>query len=367
MRSLQKVLHITHFEFYNFLFWSLLCVFEISKNYSFILYNNIPFETEKLIILTVSRYIIYWLLSYWIFDQYLKTRQKRKSRFIVYHTITGLAYSITHKIMSDITGILLERLFLGQDFGDFSEILSQWKSLFFDIPGNFIFYWGILLILLGLDYYRKFVDEHTRYLEMESQLSRAQLESLKMQLNPHFLFNALNTIAMMVRKGEKETAVNMISGLSDMLRQSLETESNQFVTLKEETDLLKKYLMIESERYRDRLVIEWQVEDEFLPYKVPSLILQPIVENAFKHGISKNVGRSVLKISVKRKNSTLIMEVFNTGSYLPINWDLSKNKGVGLANTINRLMKLYNKDYKIQISENNRGVAVTVQIPIIYN
>jgi len=365
MRNLQKVLHINNFQLYNFLFWLLLCLFEISKTYSFIYFYDYPFKAEQLYIWPISRYLIYWILSYWLFDIYLKTRQKRKVEFIVYNIIAGLFYSVIHKVLSDISGVLLQRLFLGQESGNFTDVTSRWVSIFFDIPGNFIFYWGIIILLLGLDYYRKFVDEHTRYLEMESQLSRAQLKSLKMQLNPHFLFNAFNTISMMVRQGKGDTAVVMISGLSDMLRHSLVTEPKQFVPLEEEIDLVEKYLLLESERYKDRLTIEWDIEPSLSKLLVPSLILQPIVENAFKHGISKNIGKSLLQIRVKKDDQVLTLEVFNTGSYLPINWDINKNKGLGLANTINRLVKLYKKDYKIQIMERDQGVAVLVKIPVI--
>jgi len=364
MRNLQKVLHIDNFQLYNFLFWALLCSFEISKIYAFNYFYSYSLKGEHLIIWPISRYLMYWILSYWIFDLYLRTRQLKRYQFITYHAIAAVIYSIIHKILSDITGILLQRLFLGQDSGDFMEVVSRWRSVFFDIPGNFIFYWGILILLLGLDYYRKFVDEHTRFLEMESQLSKAQLKSLKMQLNPHFLFNAFNTISMMVRQQKGEVAVKMISGLSDMLRQSLVLEPKQFVTLKEELELLEKYLMLESERYKDRLTIEWEVDESLQHLMVPSLVLQPIVENAFKHGISKNTGKSLLKILVVREGEQLVLEVFNTGSYLPINWDIDKNKGLGLANTLNRLIKLYKSNYKIQITERDRGVAVQVKIPL---
>jgi LytS/YehU family sensor histidine kinase len=170
---------------------------------------------------------------------------------------------------------------------------------------------------------------------------------------------------MMVRQGKGETAVGMISGLSDMLRHSLVNEPKQFVTLEEEIDLVEKYLMLESERYKDRLTINWEIDPSLSKLLVPSLILQPIVENAFKHGISKNIGKSILQISVKEEDQLLTLEVFNTGSYLPINWDINKNKGLGLANTINRLIKLYKKDYKIQITERDQGVAVLVKIPVI--
>ena len=185
-----------------------------------------------------------------------------------------------------------------------------------------------------------------------------------MQLHPHFLFNAFNTIAMMVRKSKQEEAIKMISSLSDMLRQSLSKETSQFVKLEEEIKLLKNYLAIESQRYKDRITINWDLDNSLNSFEVPSFVLQPIVENAFKHGISRNLGHSTLEISSRRSKNGIELEIFNTGSNFPENWEFQKDKGIGLANTSTRLMELYNKDIRFLITEKEDGVSVLLHLPV---
>ncbi len=289
MRNLQKVLHIQNFYIYNVIFWVILCIFDIFRTYSFINFFDLSYESENLILWPISKYVIYWLLSYWIFDIYLKTRKKSLAKFIALHLLTGLGFAILHRLISDIAGILLQRLFFTQSSGSLSDILDNLNSLILEIPSNIIIYGMVVTILLGLDYYRKFVDEHIRFIELESRLGSAQLKSLKMQLHPHFLFNAFNTIIMMMRQSKNEVAIKMTTGLSDMLRHSLAKEPQQFVKLKEEIELIEKYLLIESERYKERLNIIWEIDESLLNHIVPSMILQPIVENVFKHGIEKNL------------------------------------------------------------------------------
>ena len=279
------------------------------------------------------------------------------------HITAGILFAIIHKVISDISGVLLQRLLIGQESVNFNDILSSWRTIFFDLPANFIVYWLVITILLSLDYYRKFIDEHIRFLELGNRLNTAQLSTLKMQLHPHFLFNAFNTISMMIRQKNSDKAIRMVSGLSDMLRHSLTNEPQQYVTLKDEIELVKKYLFIEYERYKDRLEIEWDVEETLLSSEVPALILQPIVENAFKHGISKSIGPSKLIIQIFREKNLVVLEVFNSGSSIPSYFDISQGKGVGLSNTIERLTKLYGGDFKVQISNKNQGISVMIKIP----
>lgn len=260
--------------------------------------------------------------------------------------------------------MLLERLFLELESKTWSELLSLFDKTYFDILGSIFIYWLIVLILIGLDYYRKFNDQNTKRLELEGELSKAQLKSMKMQMNPHFLFNAFNTISMMVRQKKTDEAIDMIGGLSDMLRLSLNKDLKQFVCLKEEVELVRKYLAIESLRYKDRLSIVWDLDDEALTCKVPNFVLQPIVENAFKHGISKTLGDALLKISVSTEKEHINVEVFNSGTGLPVNWELQKDKGIGLANTIERLLKLYQESFKFVIDEHDEGVSVILKLPI---
>jgi LytS/YehU family sensor histidine kinase len=275
-----------------------------------------------------------------------------------------MLFGIIHKFLSGIIGLLLERLFLEAETKSWRELIELWGNTYFDVLGSIFIYWLVLFILVGLDFYRRFNDQNTKRLELEGALGKAHLKSMKMQMNPHFLFNAFNTIAMMVRQNKNEDAVDMIGGLSDMFRLSLNKDLRQFVPLSEEVELLKKYLAIESLRYQDSLRIEWNIDDRVLNYQVPNFVLQPIVENAFKHGISKTLGKALLSISVYLQKDQLVLEVFNSGTGFSPNWELQRDKGIGLSNTIDRMLKLYKESFKFVIEEHDGGVSVILKLPI---
>lgn len=372
MTGIERTLQLKNFLVYNFVFWMVLCLWDIIKTFAFSINFDLPFELSNIIRWPVSTYIGYWILSYFIFDVYQKTRSRKKYPFFMSHLVASVFFGIIHKLLSATIGLLLERLFLETESKTWRALIDLLDKTYFEIFGSMFIYWLVLIILIGLDYYRKFNDQHTRRLELEGELGKAQLQSMKMQMNPHFLFNAFNTISMMVRQKKSEEAVDMIGGLSDMFRLSLNKDLKQFVLLREEVEILKKYLSIESLRYKDRLEIIWDIDEKALAYQVPNFILQPIVENAFKHGISKTLGEAVLRISIKVKKSVssagkyeIIMDIFNSGTGFPSNWELQKDKGIGLANTIERMLKLYKESFKFVIDEHNDGVSVILKLPIL--
>ena len=364
MTGIERTLQLKNLLIYNFVFWTVLCMWDIIKTISFSTGFDLAFAPSNLIRWPISNYISYWILSYLIFDFYQQSRKFRKWIFLAFHISASLLFSIIHKILTGIIGLLLERLFLEAETKSWRELIDLWQQTYFDVPGSMIIYWLVILILIGLDYYRKFNDQNTRRLELEGELGKAQLKSMKMQMNPHFLFNAFNTIAMMVRQKKNDEAVDMIGGLSDMFRLSLNKDLRQFVPLSEEVDLLKKYLAIESLRYQDRLRIEWNIDNSVLNDHVPNFVLQPIVENAFKHGISKTLNHALLSISVYHEDGQLVLEVFNTGAGLSANWELQRDKGIGLSNTIDRMLKLYKESFKFVIEEHDDGVSVILKLPI---
>ncbi len=364
MTGIERTLQLKHFLVYNFVFWVVLCLWDIIKTFSLSINFDIPFQLSNIIRWPISHYLGYWILSYLIFDLYQQIRNRKKHIFIIYQVIASILFSILHKILAGVIGLLLERLFFEVESKTWSELISLLDKTYFDILGSIFIYWLIVLILIGLDYYRKFNDQNTKRLELEGELGKAQLKSMKMQMNPHFLFNAFNTISMMVRQLKTDEAIDMIGGLSDMLRLSLNKDLKQFVRLEEEVEFVRKYLAIESLRYKDRLSIEWDLDEKALSFKVPNFVLQPIVENAFKHGISKTLGDALLKISVSTEKEHINVEVFNSGTGLPANWELQKDKGIGLANTIERLLKLYKESFKFVIDEHDDGVSVILKLPI---
>jgi two-component system, LytTR family, sensor kinase len=205
---------------------------------------------------------------------------------------------------------------------------------------SLLIYWVILGIDHALRYYRKYRERELQASQLETRLAQAQLQVLKMQLHPHFLFNTLHAISTLMHK-DVEAADRMIARLSDLLRLALENEGVQEVTLKQELELLERYLDIEQTRFRDRLTVEMSIEPEVLDARVPNLILQPLVENAIRHGITTRRGQGRIEIGARRTNGTLALSVRDDGRGLGTGQEEKIKEGVGLTNTRARLSQLY--------------------------
>ena len=175
-----------------------------------------------------------------------------------------------------------------------------------------MFYWGVVVIEHALDYYRKLQERELRASQLEAQLAQSQLQLLKMQLHPHFLFNTLNAISALIRESPDE-ADEMVSRLGNLLRMTLETAGLQEVPFKKELEFLKHYLDIEQTRFQDRLKVEMAIEPETLDGLVPSMILQPLVENSVRHGVAPRPEGGCIKIKAWRDNSLLRLEVEDDG------------------------------------------------------
>jgi two-component system, LytTR family, sensor kinase len=223
-------------------------------------------------------------------------------------------------------------------------------------------YWAIVAISLAVNYYRKFREREITASQLEARLAQTRLQVLKFQLQPHFLFNTLNTISELIYK-DQESAEQMITNLSDLLRLSLEKLEVQEVSLQQELDFLKKYVEIEQMRFHDRLTIEMDVAPDTLDAKVPNMILQPLVENAIKHGIAPLSQGGTVKIVSERSNGDLRLTVSDNGIGLT-NTDISTiPEGVGLKNTKSRLKHLYGGTHKFEIFPLEKGVRLNLTIP----
>jgi len=226
-------------------------------------------------------------------------------------------------------------------------------------------YMLIALSSYAFSYYRRYRESQLRTFQLEAQLSHAQLQALKMQLHPHFLFNTLHSISALLNK-DPESARKMITRLGDFLRLTLENSGSQEVTLEQEIAFLSCYLEIERIRFKDRLVTRVDVPEQTLDAKVPNLILQPIVENAILHGIAPRSSPGLIEIEAERRNSTLRIQVRDNGPGLPSH-RTSENmfkKGLGLANTEKRLEQLYGAAHLFDLSDHPEGgLVVTLEIP----
>ena len=227
-------------------------------------------------------------------------------------------------------------------------------------------FWVILGIGAAFEYYAKFRERELRASQLESRLAQSQLEVLRMQLQPHFLFNTLHTISAFMQEGEIEAADRMISRLSDLLRLALESAGAQEVPLRQEMDFLQRYLEIQQIRFQDQLRVRLDVPDELLDACVPSLILQPLVENAIKHGVTPRAEGGEVTVTVSREQDVLRVTVRDDGPGLSGSSARSANGGgVGLANTQARLAQLYGDRHRFSVANHPAGgVLVELSIPL---
>ncbi|HMF57966.1 MAG TPA: histidine kinase [Pyrinomonadaceae bacterium] len=225
----------------------------------------------------------------------------------------------------------------------------------------------LLIALAGyaFSYYTRYRQGELRSSQLEAQLSQAQLQALKMQLHPHFLFNTLHSISALLNR-DTEAARRMITRLGDFLRLTLENSGTQEVTLQQEMEFLKCYLEIERIRFQDRLTTEMDIDPHALETRVPNLLLQPIVENAIRHGIAPRSSTGHLNIQAKQHDGHLRIRVRDNGPGLSSGRSVESlfNKGLGLANTQKRLDRLYGAEHSFVIENAPEGgMVVTIEIP----
>ena len=230
-----------------------------------------------------------------------------------------------------------------------------------------ILYSLILLAAYMAESRQQIARQHMETARLNEQLSKAQLNALRRQIEPHFLFNTLNAIAGLMREKKNDAAVSMIVGLSDFLRRVVEDSDRQQVALGEELEFTRKYLDIQKARFAERLKFSVDVPEELLTAQVPSLILQPMVENAVKHGIAKRVQGGAIRISARRNNGTLTLRVYNDGPALPAGWGNGQS-GIGIANVRTRLESLYGDAFALSMQDQRpSGVEATVSVPFVHS
>jgi two-component system LytT family sensor kinase len=230
-------------------------------------------------------------------------------------------------------------------------------------------------VVLGVNYVlesrARLAYQQTETARLNEQLSKAQLDALRRQIEPHFLFNTLNAVTGLVREGRNETAVSMIAELSDFMRRVLSDSNRQEVPLGEEMEFAQRYLDIQKVRFAERLQFRLDVPSELLLAQVPALILQPIVENAVKHGIAKRAQGGKIHIAAARSNDALTLSVYNDGPGLPANWEAAL-PGIGISNMRTRLQSLYGNAFALRLENDASGgeagngpggVKVSVSVP----
>jgi len=225
-------------------------------------------------------------------------------------------------------------------------------------------YWSLVGVCHAITHFRRSQERERRAVELEARLTSAKLQALRMQINPHFLFNTLNSIATLVYVNPR-AADEMLGDLSELLRRSLDSMEEQEIPLAQELEFIGAYLSIEQKRFGERLRVEQSVPDEVMKALVPALILQPLVENAIRHGIEPRRGPGLVSIEAKQEDTHLHLIVRDNGRGLPgADVNSSVRRGIGLANTQARLQGLYGRDQSFSFGKAEpQGCRVDIHLP----
>ncbi|HAS46811.1 MAG TPA: hypothetical protein DCS93_40375 [Microscillaceae bacterium] len=247
---------------------------------------------------------------------------------------------------------------------------SASRSFVLNFASNCLIYLLIVFVGVGLQWYQSLVNTQQARLKLElhnselhAQLVEAQLQTLTRQLQPHFLFNTLHSIASLVRTQQNSLAIQMIADFSELLRHTIQQGEENFATIETEVAFIEKYLNIEKIRFQDRLEVSIQVSTEAKPMLVPSLILQPFIENAIKHGISSKSDNGCIEVVIGLVAQQLDIQIRDNGVGLSKGWKLTDNQGVGLSNSLHRMEKVYAQNFSLNLNNHPEGgVLVHLQL-----
>jgi two-component system, LytTR family, sensor kinase len=299
-------------------------------------------------------------LILWV-DRKIPVSSKQFGRRVLAHLLPSL---LVTSVYVYILGAVRATVGIGEWNG-----LSGIRPLVDSLRGLFLWNWLIYWLILGAwqahRYYDHYVASELRLERLERNFSEARLNALRMQLEPHFLFNALNTISSQVERDPK-LARSMIEHLGDLLRLSLESKNRQEIPLAEEMAFLEHYLAIQKIRFGDHLRIETQIAPEVKYASVPCLFVQPLVENAIRHGISRRASGGTVIVSANRVGDRLDIRVLDDGVGLPAGWTLENSGGVGLSVTQQRVAGLY-PDGETRFAVNRRasgGTEIEISLPL---
>jgi two-component system LytT family sensor kinase len=284
----------------------------------------------------------------------------RRVRAIAVHAAGALLFSFAH-----LVGLLGVRFLLWDNGGkNPSATWAQYfqRRSFEQLDWSLMVYAVIVGVSHAVAYYHELQERKLKAAQLETRLIEARLKTLEAELHPHFLFNTLHAISTLVHR-DPESADRMISRLSDLLRITFDRSGEPTVSLQEEMDFLQKYLDIEQTRFQDRLTVHVTVEPDALEGDVPRMILQPLVENAIKHGIAGRSGGSQIRITAGLAGGRLWMQVRDNGAGLQVRTLNALRTGVGLSNTRARLDCLYGRHYRLEFSDRQGGLSVLIEIP----
>ena len=303
----------------------------------------------------------YWLLwaaaAPFILRTTARVRARYPGQFLRQGTLIGLATlaaMVVHSALLYKSQIIFNVTDLRIPIWQGALAVTRWR-----MPSNLL----VCGALVGLVLAR---EAHSRELfasRLVEQLATARLHALRMQLNPHFLFNSLNSVSMLVRRGDSSKAVQVVASLSDLLRQLLAETNGAEVSLEQELAFVKQYLAIEQARFGEALRTEFDIAPDAMRARVPSLILQPIVENAVRRGVGQVTGEGFVVVRALRRADRLVLEVIDNGPGPAEDARTTGSYGLGIKNTVERLTHLHGERFEFDLSHDGRSTVATIEMP----
>ena len=344
-----------------FMATTMLALFSSLLAWRFSVSAGYPTTNWRTVVILNSSYWYLWALFtpaiIWL-SQHFRFERQGLWRALLVHLPSVLIFSLTH--IATISGV---QWWLARTQGrPFSWISEVQRSALLNFDWEMMTYWTIVGLSHAVLYYRESRDRALRTSQLETRLVEAQLKTLQQQLHPHFLFNTLHAVSALMHR-DVEAADRTLMRLSDLLRLTLENIGQQEIRLQAELDFLAKYLQIEQTRFADRLVVRFDVQPETLDTLVPNLMLQPLVENAIKHGVARKTGPGHIDISARRDGDKLHLEVRDDGVGLSEDALTALQKGIGVSTTRARLQHLFGADYRFEFHRQTSGLTVVVAIP----
>lgn len=347
-------------------FWTLIGVLETAKEITTARLSGADRTVADAIIVNFpwwffwvpASVLVIWLAHRWPVDQ------TPRAKALIAHTAVAAVVALAHMALvafftyyGVVRGLRPDATWLEQ--------FQYWISAYLVL--DFLVYWMVLGAHHALVYHRRLADGRLREVEsrartadLEAIAADARLHALQMELNPHFLFNSLNSVSGLVESGDAARATTMIARLADLLRRTLDRGHTTEISLEEEFTTLERYLWIEQVRFGDRLEIDAQLDPALSRGAIPPMLLQPLAENALRHGIAERPGKGSLRVRATRQGDQLVVTVEDDGAGI----DPGFKPGVGLANVRDRLSLAYGDRGKLDLrTREGGGTVATVQLP----
>ena len=337
----------------GFVFWTLIglsfaCQFHISSSKA-----GLDVSWRQAISYALGDWYVFGLLSVPVIHlaRTFHFEARNRGRSLAVHLLGSAVFSVAYMFLRAWVGAWQSAAAFGDAFQPL--LVKTWHF-------NLLVYWVMVAVTCAFDYYRKYRERELRAIELEKLLAQAKLQALQMQLNPHFLFNSLHSISALMHKNV-DAAERMIGRLGELLRAALDNTETQEVPLRQELQFLHRYLEIEQIRFGSRLSVEIRAAPETLEARVPNLILQPLVENAIRHGVEPHAQPGRIRLLARRQAGQLTLEVHDNGGGLPSQCPVD---GVGIANTRARLRTLYGAAHQFEFcNPPEGGLLVRLTIP----